>query len=270
MAFFFEKRGPNRCVIAPIIRYPYPAHLHEVVEIVLVRRGQLNMKVNGKDYMLTPNCLVAIFPYMIHSYLSVSEDAEGLFVGIVPELIAEYEKALTTQWPVEPFIRILPEDQDLTMAADKLEAFMKEKEKNPLTQAYVHLYLSCLFTKLKLVPASEMNQNHFLFDVMYYVQEHATENLTLESVAKAMGVGKSHLSHLFSQKLQINFRVFLNTIRIDKACAMLQEKAVNIKQVSYECGFENTRTFHRVFQESQKMTPGEYRERMLQGYALRA
>ena len=41
---------------------------------------------------------------------------------------------------------------------------------------------------------------------------------------------------------------------------------MSIKEVCYETGFESTRTFHRAFLEEQKMTPGEYRERMRNGW----
>ena len=63
------------------------------------------------------------------------------------------------------------------------------------------------------------------------------------------------------------FRRFLNTIRVEKACTLLQDSPMSIKEICYECGFESTRTFHRVFLEEQKMTPGDYRERMRTGWA---
>jgi len=101
-----------------------------------------------------------------------------------------------------------------------------------------------------------------MYKVLYYIQQHSHENLTLDSVSKEMGVGRSHLSHLFSQKLNINFRRFLNAVRIEKACALLQDTPLSIKEVCYESGFANTRTFHRAFMDEQKMTPAQYRAQM--------
>ena len=46
---------------------------------------------------------------------------------------------------------------------------------------------------------------------------------------------------------------------------MLQETENSIKEICFDCGFNSTRTFHRVLLEEQMMTPGEYRERMKKG-----
>ncbi len=266
MAIMIEERKQKRFVIRPVCVNPYPAHLHDVVETVILRRGFLRLTVNGTPYLMQPNDIMMIFPGMMHSYENASEDAEGLFVGFQPEMIEEFYGALITHWPVDPKQHIGENDREMKEAVEKLETYAVQGEDHPLACAYIHLLTACMFTKLALVPAEELHKNSFMYRVMQYVQIHSAENLTLDSVAKAMGVGRSHLSHLFSQKLKINFRKFLNTTRIEKACLLLQDRELSIKEVCYECGFESTRTFHRVFLEEQKMTPGEYRERMSQGF----
>ena len=265
MPVVFEKRKQTRYIVGPVNKYPYPAHIHDALEIVVLRKGYLNMTVNGEPYLLEPNSILAVFPRMVHSYESASEDAEGVFVGFTPGVIDEFHTTLTTLWPVVPLTRIEEEDEELERAVQRLEGFSREKTGHPLLLAYIHLFMACLLMKLELVPSSELHGNSFMYEVTDYIQEHSAENLSLESVAKAVGVGKSHLSHLFSQQLKINFRRYLNTIRVEKACILLQESEISIKEVCFECGFESTRTFHRVFLEEQKMTPGEYRERMQKG-----
>ena len=265
MPFVFEKRKKTRYLVGPVNKYPYPAHIHDALEIVVLRKGYLNMTVNGEPYILGPDSILAVFPKMVHSYESASEDADGVFIGFTPGVIDEFHTALTTLWPVTPMTRIEEGDEELERAVEHLERYSKEDSGNPLLLAYIHLFMACLLMKLEMVPSSELHGGSFMYEVMDYIQEHSAENLSLESVAKAVGVGKSHLSHLFSQKLKINFRRYLNTIRVEKACILLQESENSIKEVCFECGFDSTRTFHRVFLEEQKVTPGEYRERMRKG-----
>ena len=265
MPVVFEKRKQKRYIVGPVNKYPYPAHIHDAVEIVVLRKGYLNMTVNGEPYLLEPDSILAVFPRMVHSYENASEDAEGVFIGFTPAVIDEFHTALTTLWPVAPLTRIEEDDGELERAVQRLDMFSKEESGNPLLLAYIHLFMACLLTKLKLAPSSELHGNSFMYEVTDYIQEHSAENLSLESVAKAVGVGKSHLSHLFSQKLKINFRRYLNTIRVEKACVLLQKSEKSVKEVCFECGFDSTRTFHRVFLEEQKVTPGEYRERMRKG-----
>lgn len=226
------------------------------------------MTVNGDAYRLEPGSVLMVFPEMVHSYEGASEDAEGLFVGFVPGVVEEFNTALCSLWPVNPLLTIDPSDEELKYAVEKLRSFSSMKELHPLTVAYIHLLISCLFMKLELIPASELRGDSFMHDVLNYVHQHSAENLTLETVAKGMGVGKSYVSHLFSQRLKINFRRFLNAIRIEEACIKLHDPEKSIKEICFECGFESTRTFHRAFLEEQKMTPGEYRERLRLGQEI--
>lgn len=265
MAATIQKKKTKRFAVGPICTDPYPPHLHEVVEIVILQRGYLNMTVNGIPYLLQPNDAVTIFPGMTHSYAGASEDAAGLFVGFLPEVIDEYYTAMISRWPVNPVQRIREDDRELNEAIRKLNEFSADGASHPLVPAYIHVLVACLFANLELVPAEDLYKNSFMYKVMQYVQTHAKESLTLDSVAEAMGVSRSHLSHLFSQQLKINFRKFLNTIRIENACLMLQEKEKSVKEICFACGFESTRTFHRAFLEEQRMTPGEYRERISSG-----
>ena len=243
--------------------------MHDPVEIAIVRKGYVNMTVNGTVYAMKPGTVMIVFPGMIHSYDSVSEDAEGLFVGFSPDAVDEFRNILITMWPVKPMLKISECPAETEEAVEKLEEYSKEEGAHPLLLSYIHLLAACLFTKLELVSSEKMNQGNFMYKVLYYIQQHSHENLTLESVAKEMGVGKSHLSHLFSLKLKINFRRFLNTIRVEKACILLQDTDMSIKEICYETGFESTRTFHRVFLEEQKITPVEFRNRMRRGSMLR-
>lgn len=268
MAALVEQRRKSRFRVGPVCPVPYPAHMHDPVEIVVLRRGHVNMTVNEKTYAMEPDTVMVIFPGMIHSYDSVSEDADGLFVGFTPESIEEFRSALINMWPVVPLVKMSDCPEEVEEAVRKLEGYSGREDSCPLMLAYIHLLTACLFTKLELISSAEMNKDRFMYKVLAYIQQHSKENLTLDSVAREMGIGRSHLSHLFSQKMNINFRRFLNTIRIEKACLLLQDSPMSIKEVCFESGFENTRTFHRVFLEEQKMTPGEYRERMKKGWMV--
>ena len=267
MAVLIEERKQKRFTVGPMCPNPYPAHMHDPVETIIVRKGYINMTVNNVSYLLEPNTVMIVFPGMVHSYDYISEGAEGLFVGFTPESVDEFRTSLNNMWPVVPKVKMSDCPEEIESVVEKLEGYRDSEGPKPLLLAYIHLLAACLFTKLELVPCEQMNKDNFMYKVMYYIQQHSNENLSLDSVAKAMGVGRSHLSHLFSQRMNLNFRRFLNTIRVEKACTLLQDSPMSIKEICYECGFESTRTFHRVFLEEQKMTPGDYRERMRKGWA---
>ena len=161
--------------------------------------------------------------------------------------------------------RIIEEHREIIEKLNSAPATI-EQYKEEIEKSTEELVAKEVLSMLREIPIEEINRDNIKFTVMYYIQQHANENLTLDSVSKELGISRSRLSHLFSQKLHINFRQFLNTIRVEKACQLLQEPMKSVKEVCFECGFESTRTFHRAFLQEQKMTPGEFREKMMRGW----
>ena len=95
---------------------------------------------------------------------------------------------------------------------------------------------------------------------MRYLGEHFDQPLSLDALSRALGASKYHLSHLFSERLGMNFRSYLNALRVERARLLLTGTAAPITQICYECGFENQRTFNRAFLAACGTTPTRYRE----------
>ena len=266
MALMFEKRKEERIFVGPVCVYPFPSHLHDAAEFVTIRKGYLHMTVDGVMYHLEPNTILTVFPNAVHSYESASEDAEGLSVAFVPESVEEFTTVLKTQRPANPLLKITEKTELLDSTIRRLEKIAEEGKPSLLIPALIHLLVACLLDEMTMVPLEYAKNSQFLYDVLAYVTDHYTEDLSLDSISKALGIGKNKISQFFSQSLHVNFRRFLNTLRIEKSCVLLQDPSLSIKEVGYMCGFENTRTFHRLFQEERNMTPREFREQVNSGW----
>ncbi len=97
--------------------------------------------------------------------------------------------------------------------------------------------------------------------LLSYMEDHASENIPLEKAAAMMHFSPSHFSKVFKQLIGIGYVKYLNLIRITQASELLQEEKSTIGQVSSRCGFQNVRTFNRVFKEITGVTPSEYLDR---------
>ena len=64
---------------------------------------------------------------------------------------------------------------------------------------------------------------------------------------------------LYNSKLGMNFNNYLNSIRINHACDLLNESNKKIADISEETGFGSIRSFNRAFKSVMNMTPAEYR-----------
>lgn len=87
------------------------------------------------------------------------------------------------------------------------------------------------------------------------------ENLSLESMAAMLGVGRHQLSQYMNDILGENFASFINRHRIKAAKKMLiQRPDENIIIIAYEVGFKSKSTFNSSFAKFEKTTPKAFRK----------
>ena len=255
---FYERR--NEDVFAGLMcEQPFPSHVHDVVEIVCLIKGHAEMTIAGKKLQLLPGDIAVAFPVVPHSYDEVSGDAQGLTLIFSPDTIIEFYHSFRTMRPTQP---LLPQAAQAPELSAIIQGFLKIALKDPgtpLKLGYLHLFLSYLFSCLPMHPVDKRARSGMSFQVLQYISEHFTEPLTLESTAHALGISRIHLSHIFSQQLHINFRQYINTLRIDRAQTLLRDPAYSISQIAYQCGYGNQRTFHRAFLSQCGMTPNRFR-----------
>jgi len=255
---FYEQRSEG--VFAGMIcDHPFPPHVHSVVEMVCLTCGSLKMSIGDQQCALEPGDIVMAFPNITHSYDEVSADAQGLSLIFLPDTISEFTTRFRTEVPVSPLLRGEAKAPELDYIIQQL---LKLSSESPLTLGYLHLFLSYLFQCIALRPQANPAKSELAYQVLQYVSEHFTEPLSLESTARALGISRIHLSHVFSQQLQINFRQYINTLRIERACMLLRDPNLSISQIIGLCGYDNSRTFHRAFLSQCHVPPNQYRSQM--------
>ena len=256
---FYEQRNED-IFIGSICPTPFPSHVHDVAEIVCVTEGYLYMTISGKQVTVRPGDIAVSFPAMPHSYDYISKDIDGVAMIFSPDTINEFARRFRTMTIASPLVTSEEKPAELTAIITKL-AEISQQGDHPLRLGYLHLFLSYLFPAIQLQPLEKQIQSGLSYQVLHYISEHFTEPLSLETTARALGISRIHLSHIFSQQLKINFRQYINTLRIDRACTLLRDPSYTISQIVYLCGYGNPRTFHRAFQAQCGVPPKQYRAR---------
>ena len=57
--------------------------------------------------------------------------------------------------------------------------------------------------------------------------------------------------------------MFINEQRIARASRLLMEGEVNITEIAFACGFGNLSNFNRQFLRAKRVSPRQYRSRMM-------
>lgn len=93
-----------------------------------------------------------------------------------------------------------------------------------------------------------------------YLEKHIRDELTRESVAKAVGISPSHFSRLIREKKGRTFTDLLNQYRIERACTLLVRSSHTLAEIAGETGFCDQSYFSKVFRRYKDVTPAKYRE----------
>lgn len=254
---FYEVRDES-LFVGEICRIPYPLHVHKVVEFVHLQEGTISMTIGTRRWDLQAGDTAIVFPSIPHSYDILSDDARGLCAIFLPDTIAEHAPTFACMHPVSPLLPASAHSAVMMDAAARLAEAASE-EKSPMLLAYLHLFTSCLLTSIELSDACSFDGS-LMKKVLDYVAAHCLEDITLASTAKELGISTSHLSHFFSSQMNVNFRWFVNNLRIDNALRLLRDTNLTVTEIAYQSGYMNPRTFHRAFRTERGIGPGEYRE----------
>jgi two-component system response regulator YesN len=100
--------------------------------------------------------------------------------------------------------------------------------------------------------------NNLIDSAKEFILEHIDTKLTLNSVANYLSITPSYLSHLFKKECNRNFVDYINQLKIDKACKLLNENQYLIYEIAYMLGFDNAYYFTKIFKKYKGVTPKEY------------
>ncbi|GIP37868.1 hypothetical protein J31TS4_11480 [Paenibacillus sp. J31TS4] len=124
-------------------------------------------------------------------------------------------------------------------------------------EQWLKTYYSHLLDSMKRNRAAGPYSRH-VSQAIQMILEKYSGHITLELTASAIGLNPSYLSRLFKEETHSTFSEYLNRVRIDSACRLLESGRYSIKQISNQTGIPNYSYFFKVFKEITGQTPQAY------------
>ena len=94
-----------------------------------------------------------------------------------------------------------------------------------------------------------------------YMEEHSSEKILLEAIAKASFISPFHFHRIFKSITNSTPREYMERIRIEKAAHLIQYTNLGIGDIAYDVGYENHESFSKVFKKIFGSTPQEYKRK---------
>ena len=235
------------------------AHLHTHIELVLFLEGHCSAFADTERYEIHGGDVFIAFPNQIHRYESYDKEHYFLFI-INPDILPEIAHVFTNSQPLSAKIPDAANDPEIRELAARL--FALDEDDSPYVEVRRHGYLMALLGKLlsqmeltKTVP----DDSHALKTIVNYCAKNYTSDLSLSLLENELHISRYYISHLFSDKLQIGFNDYVNSLRVSFACNYLRHSDKSVTEISDLVGFGTLRTFNRAFFKQMGRTPSEYR-----------
>ena len=112
------------------------------------------------------------------------------------------------------------------------------------------------------VEKKQEQKSRMVEEIKEYIRAHYCESdMGLARVGSEFRVSESYLSTLFKEQSGGNFGDFMETLRIEKACELLQDKTITVNEVAEEVGYNSVQSFRRAFKRVKGVSPKEQREK---------
>jgi len=102
------------------------------------------------------------------------------------------------------------------------------------------------------------SRNQVVRQALAYLQDHLAEPLDPAAVAAHCGLSDIRVRALLGRETGKNLREHLRAMRVERACRLLRETSLNVKQIAEQVGYETVPHFCTVFKIETGMTPTEY------------
>ena len=235
--------------------YAVVPHIHQYCEILICLDGTMRILCGEKHLSVPAGHAAFILPNEIHAYTDElpSKCICAVFsCDFIPSFFREAGERIPLN-PVADISDLLP-----------LAAELPEIPAGNLTEIAGRLNL--LFAKL--LTSTEFSDRQSGSADIYrsaiaYISTHYREDITLHSVAAAVGYHEKYLSSSLHALTGMNFCRFLSTYRVEYAKRLLMDEEYSkrsIAEIAHEAGFSSINTFCREFRELSGVTASAYRK----------
>ena len=252
----------------------YPPHWHTTMEFIMPMDNIYTVECNNQTFTLREGDIILICPGCVHTLfapptghriifqpdanaLRFIKDIETLLNAIAPLIVITPESFPSIHGKIRELL-IEIKNEYLSSSSSFSEAIIYSRlleiialigrnyTRKPETQA-VHV----------MIKQEEYMKKYI--EICNYIDEHCSEDLNLDDIAKMSGFSKFYFSRMFRQFANVSFYKYVNLKRIAKASELLTEPQNSITDVAINCGFSSLSSFIRMFKIIKGCTPTEFR-----------
>lgn len=258
--------------------FHFPGERHDFWEFQYVDKGMIEVCTDEGRHILTKKQAIFHKPGEFHNLTAVEKTAPNIVVvsfECSSPCMNFFEKKIINISDTERNLMGMLIAEARKCIASPLDApYLQKMEKRPESpfgsQQLICLYLTqILFSIIRRntepqftislrtftdVKADSATYNKILF----YLEEHIRESLTIEDICHDNLIGRSQLQKLFREQSHCGVIELFSQMKIEFAKQLIRENEMNFTQISEFLGYSSIHYFSRQFKKIAGMTPSEY------------
>lgn len=249
-------------------------HYHDFYKLVIFIRGDVTYCIEGKSYELAPYDMVLVNAGEVHRPIVHSlRPYERIIIYISPQFLQSYRQADYDLGLC--FEKVRKEQSNVlrmpSMKNSKLYQVCRELESSFKDTDYASgLYQNILFLEFMIQlnraavhDALDFTEtaaaNDKILNILSYINEHLTEDVSIDLLAEHFFISKYYLMHSFKEETGYTIGNYLSAKRLRYAKELISG-GIPVTQACFECGFKNYSTFSRAYKKNFKVPPTQHIE----------
>ena len=198
-------------------------------------------------YLSSPRHLPRIYRILAELQLSVPKDIA---------VLCNTDAPLPQEYAVIPTSCVVGELMDAgVMLTETLNRMLhNELISEEFIYTSPHRIYSRLSTDTLAVPHPQLRS------AVDFIKRNCGANIGIETTASTIGLSRAGLDRLFRTYLNCTPRAFLIQQRLEKACQILSETDLPIKEIAPLCGYGSSLALYNAFRSYYGVPPGAYRK----------
>jgi AraC-like DNA-binding protein len=245
-------------------------HFHDFDKIVLLLSGRVDYLVEDRSYALRPWDLLLVKHHAIHKALiDRSEPYERIIVYLDRQY---FDRALPQAGLMDCFetadragqYLLVPDEGQRAELAETLMAFERAREDTRFGSEAMRdtLMMQILIQIGRIAPAAPEKGEQYdpkIRRILSYVNEHLTEELSVEALAERVYLSRYHFMRLFKAQTGSTVHAYIRQKRLLWAARLIRE-GVPAGKAASDSGFGDYSAFHRAFRECFGISPAELKK----------
>ncbi|WP_062046551.1 response regulator transcription factor [Bacillus sp. JCM 19034] len=99
--------------------------------------------------------------------------------------------------------------------------------------------------------------------VKKYIEANYYKNISLKSISSQYYMNPVYMGQLFKKAYGMYFKEYLLEVRIEEAKKLLRQTNLRVYEIAEKVGFQSPDYFVTQFEKTEKMTPTEYRQKIV-------